>query len=300
MRNPVEIIRPGISGEESPGTAAAPRPTFSGARKAARRGVKRPGAILAAILAAALPTACYDSRFPMPGPPHDPPAATTTLAHLRTVYAGTPFTVTGEVVVRGVVTTDDRAGNFYRSFCIEDDGAALEVMAGEERLYLDYPAGSRVTVRLRGLTLGESRGVLQAGTAALPGSGYPTGYIASRPALDAVLFRDDGTPAPVRATPQTPGRLSPALCGTLVRIEGLRYAPDRPGPSSWGEGPELKTAQEEAVRIFVRRYADFADEAIPSGWLAVTGILQKDGNGYLLKPRSRQDIAPYNPPVILE
>ena len=73
------------------------------------------------------------------------------------------------------VTTSDRAGNFYRTLCIEQAGAALEVMVGLDHLHNDYPPGSRLMVRLRGLTLGLQYGVLQAGTRAEPGSGYATG-----------------------------------------------------------------------------------------------------------------------------
>ena len=36
-------------------------------------------------------------------------------------------------------------------------------MAGIDHLHNDFPPGSRVTLRLKGLALGESRGILQVG-----------------------------------------------------------------------------------------------------------------------------------------
>lgn len=255
---------------------------------------------LAGTIAALLLAGCCDSRFGMPERDDRLPAATTTIALVQRLHTGEPVVVEGDFVVEGRVTTSDRAGNFYRSLCIESGGAALEVMAGGRQLHLDYPVGSRVVLRLRGLTLGRSRGVLQAGYPAVPGSGYPTGYIPSRPALDEVLFRGAGPPEPLLPAVRRIGELTPDRCGTLLRIEGVRYQPDPLAESAWAGERRFADEEGRTVRLFVRAYADFADEEIPAGPVAVTGILQFDDEGYLLKPRDREDIEPYLPPVVLE
>ena len=114
-------------------------------------------------VAALLLTGCYDSRFGEPDDDGEGKPATETIAALRDRYAGTPFTVTGDIVVTGRVASCDRAENFYRTLCICDAEAGLEVMAGIDHLHNDFPIGSRVTLSLRGLAVAESRGVLQAG-----------------------------------------------------------------------------------------------------------------------------------------
>lgn len=168
---------------------------------------------IAVAFAALLTAGCYDSRFGEPdgNAPGEP--ATETIAALRARYAGTPFTVTGDIVVAGTVTTSDRAENFYRTLCIEADEAAVEVMAGIDHLHNDFPTGCHVTLRLKGLTVAESRGVLQIGRPPAVGSGYATDYIGSQPALAAVLARNgenlhSPTPALRRIS-----ELTPALCG---------------------------------------------------------------------------------------
>lgn len=62
---------------------------------------------IAVAFAALLTAGCYDSRFGEPdgNAPGEP--ATETIAALRARYAGTPFTVTGDIVVAGTVTTSD-------------------------------------------------------------------------------------------------------------------------------------------------------------------------------------------------
>ena len=108
-------------------------------------------------------TGCYDSRFGERSGGEEPEPATATIAQLRQLYAGTTFVIATDVVVSGRVNTSDAEENFYRTFCVEEDGAGLEVMAGIDQLHNDFPPGSRVTLRLKGLALGESRGILQVG-----------------------------------------------------------------------------------------------------------------------------------------
>ena len=129
--------------------------------------------LLPALLLSVLPLAngCYDSHFGQAGEAPGEGSPNASLADIRARFTGQPVVVEGDIRVAGRVTTSDRAGNFYRTLCIEDAGAALEVMVGLDHLHNDYPPGSLLLVRLRGLTLGEQFGVLQAGGPAEPGRG---------------------------------------------------------------------------------------------------------------------------------
>ena len=243
---------------------------------------------IAVAFAALLTAGCYDSRFGEPDGGASGEPATETIAALRALYAGTPFTVTGDIVVAGRVTTSDRAENFYRTLCIEDNEAGLEVMAGIDHLHNDFPTGCRVTLRLKGLTVAESRGVLQVGRPPAAGSGYATDYIGSQPALAAVLVRSGeslNTPSPaLRRIPE----LTPALCGTLIRIDGLRYTPEDLSASTWSGYKRFADSDDNIVYTYVRPYARFADADVPAGTVSLTGILQYDAAGdgrYILKPR---------------
>lgn len=141
--------------------------------------------------AALLLGGCYDSDFRTKGSPSQPAAVTTTIARFNGALVVQTPVITGDIVLSGVVTTSDEAGNFYRTFCIEEAGAGLEVMAGIDQLHNDFPVGCRVTLHLRGLAAGRSRGVVQIGRDPAPGSGYTTDYIGSKPALDAHVERCD-------------------------------------------------------------------------------------------------------------
>jgi len=93
-------------------------------------------------IGALLLSGCYDSSF---GERHEettPPPATTTIGELRARFEGTTVAVETETTVCGRVTTCDRSANFYRTLCIESDGAGLEIMAGLDHLHNDYPEGA--------------------------------------------------------------------------------------------------------------------------------------------------------------
>ena len=244
------------------------------------------------IVAAAAAAGCYDSRFGQPGAEQAPWTPTEHIAALRERYAGETFEVTGDIVVEGVVTSDDTRGNFYRSLCIEEQGAAIEIMTGTDHLHNDYPRGCRVVLRLRQLAVGESRGVLQAGRMPAPGSGYATDYIGSQAALDRVLARCGGEVKEPEPTLRTIGGLEPRMCGTLVRIEGLRYEPEELTPSQWTGYKRFTDAEGREIRTYVRTYADFAEGEVPVGAVALTGILQLDGKEYILKLRDENDCRP--------
>lgn len=242
-------------------------------------------------IAALLLTGCYDSSFRSKngGPPAEP--VTSTIALFNAAHTGTTFRVTGDVVLSGIVTTSGEGGNFYRTLCIEDEGAGLEVMAGIDQLHNDYPVGSRITLHLKGLAAGRSRGVVQIGRLPAPGSGYATDYIGSKPALDAALTRSGEPLQAVEPSPLTLGELTPARCGSLVRIDGLRYAPEDLTLGTWAGEKRFTDGEGREIRTFVRNYARFADEEVPSGPGSLTGILQQDDKGrYLLKPRDENDL----------
>lgn len=244
------------------------------------------------LVASLLLAGCYDSSFGERSDDAPPAPATVTLTELHARFVGTTFRVEGELVVKGTVTTSDRDENFYRTLCIEQDGAGLEVMAGIDHLHNDYPVGCRVTLRLRGLAIGQSRGVLQAGRMPAPGSGYPTDYLGSPAAVGMHLVRDTEALEPLIPATRTIGELTPALCGTLVLIAGVRYAPEELASASWAGYKRFRDTAGAVIYTYVRPGAAFAAEEVPAGVCTLTGILQYDDDRYILKLRDANDCAP--------
>ena len=254
-------------------------------------GIRRRGLLCGAVLSL-LSAGCYDDAG-TPATTIETPPETTTLAELRRLYAGRTVRIESDIFVRGRVVTSDRAGNFYRTLVLEEEGAAAELMAGIDGLHNVYPEGCELTVGLRELALGESYGVLQIGRLPEAGSGYATDYLGSRAALDAHVFRGD-TYSPLRPAVCTIGELTPDMAGRLVRIDGLRYAPETVEEATWAGYKRFTDADGNTIRTYTRAYADFADRAIPECEVLLVGILQytsgaDDAPRYLLKLRDETD-----------
>ncbi|MFR7965907.1 MAG: DUF5689 domain-containing protein [Alistipes finegoldii] len=236
-------------------------------------------------------TGCYDSRFGERSGGEEPEPATATIAQLRQLYAGTTFVIATDVVVSGRVNTSDAEENFYRTFCVEEDGAGLEVMAGIDHLHNDFPPGSRVTLRLKGLALGESRGILQVRRKPAAGSGFATDYLGSKAALDAAASRT-GEPAASRARPADD-------CGThaeAVQDAGADRRPElRPKTlrGTWAGVQTLHRRRRSRNIHLCPQLRRVRRRRIPAGKsCSLTGILQYDDAGkgrYLLKLRDEND-----------
>ncbi len=244
------------------------------------------------VCASLLLSSCYDSAFDKPAPSTDLYPATTTIAELNRQYVGSTFMITTDVVVEGRVTSSDRAENFYRTLCVEQEQSALEVMAGIDQLCNDFPIGSRVTLHIKGLALGQSRGMLQIGRQPTTGSGHVTDYLGSRAAVAAVVKRADESIIPIAATSRTIPSLSPTHCGTLVRIDHLRYSPEGLDEGNWGGYKRFTDVAGNSIYTYVRTYASFATQEVPTEFVSLCGILQYDSSGegrYLIKLRDATD-----------
>ncbi|MBQ8916220.1 MAG: hypothetical protein IJ028_03450 [Alistipes sp.] len=235
---------------------------------------------------------CYNSSFDEATATPQTPAVNTTIADLYGLIKESPTPIRTNVVIAGRVTTSDQSGNFYRSLMIEEEGAAVELMAGIDALHNDYPIGSRLVVSLNGLTLGKRFGVLQIGREAAPGSNYPTDYLGSKAAIDKHVVRTNEPlikPEPLLVTTE---ELSPQLCGRLVRIEPLHYAPEELTEATWSGYQPFADEAGNTLYTYVRNYADFAQNEPPQGKVSLVGILQYDASGegrYLIKMRDEAD-----------
>ncbi|MGN0007665.1 MAG: DUF5689 domain-containing protein [Alistipes sp.] len=243
---------------------------------------------------------CYDTHRT---PSDDAPiaAATTTIGKIRRLCNGHSVDVATDAVVVGRVTTTDAAGNFNRSLFVEDDTGGIEIMAGTYDLCRKYPQGVKLAVLLNGCRVGFTDGVLQTGLQPEPYASYTVGYFMAEPVIDRHVQRSNDRTEIAPATISL-DETDESLCGRLVRIAGLKYAPiasatdentDTALPTMAGYNRFID-AMGRTVYTFVRDYADFADEPLPLDEIAVTGILlygtvPNDSKQYIVKPRTASD-----------
>lgn len=236
---------------------------------------------------------CTRSYDPEPPAVRMPPAPTLTLATLHALYGSGSGTLEQELVVAGTVTSSDQAGNFYRTLCIEQGGYGLEILVGGESLHSRYPMGARLHLRLRGLALARSRGVLQAGVASAAYNYQELEYLTAQPLVDEHLFRGEVSELPTGKSCSI-AELTPERCGTLVVVEGLKHEPLTEESSTLEGYHRFVNSSGEALHLYISPYARFASEPLPTGEVTLRGILQYlstgDQAGPVIKPNDESDI----------
>ena len=166
----------------------------------------------------------------------------TSIADLVSGYTiGQPKVLTN-TVIKGVVTTTDRPGNFYKSFYIQDETGGIEIKIGKNGLYNDYLLGQTIYVDCEDLTLGMygyksgnygGMGMAQLGFSDPSGS-YETSYMEIPLLIDAHVLRGNPselhpvTPAVITSASQLPNpktatQATSKLIGSMVTLKGLTY-----------------------------------------------------------------------------
>ncbi len=156
-----------------------------------------------------------------------------------TIPMGGNAEVEENLVVRGKVISSDRDGNVYKSLYILDHSDPKGSAAIELRLYasnyVEYPVGTMVYVRLKGLVIGDYRGMLSIGAKSADPS-YANTNIQERLLLKAHIFRGSRVPMDFRDTvvvnkDNYKTALNDDMLGRLVRFEGVESSY---GTSAWG------------------------------------------------------------------
>ncbi|MCC8089057.1 MAG: DUF5689 domain-containing protein [Rikenellaceae bacterium] len=226
----------------------------------------------------------------------------TTISYLKYFYSNGsgPITFSRDYTIEGTVTANDKSGNFYRTFIIDDGTGAIEIKAGLYDLYSLFPVGRRVMVTVTGLTIGLYDGMYQLGLNPASGSSYETECMYSDLVMDRYIFRDSQMDIP-QAEKLSISDLTDDDIGRLIKISGLTL--DGGGEETWAYSsretynglPEEKDIKArdivgDSIYVYTSGYADFALDTTPSGSVAITGIIMKRGRTYRIKFRDTDDV----------
>lgn len=223
--------------------------------------------------------------------------ATMTLTQLRAKYASTATTAfvfpdNSTDIVEGYVSSTDETGNIYKTIYIQDkpenptQGFVISVDAVST--YTNYPQGSKVYIKLAGLSLGTYGGVVQLGvktgteTTATSVSRIPEKLVPSR------IFRSCSERANIIPKIMTSLQMVSAndqYIGCLIQMDNAEFdsrilctnfAPN--GVTVDRIIRDNSTATTRVVRN--SGYASFANQTLPSGNGKFVGIYSKFNSTY--------------------
>jgi hypothetical protein len=113
-------------------------------------------------------SSCIKNDFDAPPADGEDPdiQANITIAALKQLYtsgSNMPVKIDTDYVIKGIVISSDKDGNFYKSLVIQDSTAGINIRIDQTNLYTEYPPGRRIFVKCKGLWLGEYYGLIQLG-----------------------------------------------------------------------------------------------------------------------------------------
>ncbi len=225
------------------------------------------------------------------------PSPNLSIAELCAMLKTERMTIYDDVVIQGVVTSTDRNGNFHKSFILESGGCGIEILEGLYDSYVRHDVGSVVSVKLQGMAISTSRGVLQAGLVAPEGSFYMLDYLSLESVVDAHIFKCDGHEEPLAHSVTLEG-ITEQMCGCLVEVESLVHIPNEGElqPYKWQSYQQFVNNFGKTIWCYTSEYANFSLLGIPQRAVTIRGILQRDkiagvagGEQYILKMRGVED-----------
>ncbi len=116
-------------------------------------------------------TSCREDEFDHPPLNGADPNLTVnmTIDSLKKIYRDSIIvfnkvvTINEDWIISGVITADDKSGNFYKTMVFEDATAGIALRLDQSEFHTKYPVGRRVFIKLKGLVMGDYGNLIQLG-----------------------------------------------------------------------------------------------------------------------------------------
>ncbi|RMG81908.1 MAG: hypothetical protein D6714_12175, partial [Bacteroidetes bacterium] len=241
-------------------------------------------------------TGCVDQTFDLPPVDGVDPnlEATLTIAELKSHhFSGAIENIDSidalrnlsEVIIKGTVVADDRSGNWFRSFVIQDETGGIEITHTQADAYVFYAIGREVYVRCNGLYMSDDSGVIQLG-----GYTYVQNGGLRMGAITDIFKRVEpgvrvGEPTPAL---KTIGGLGYNDINTLVELENMQFVTADAGVT-FADVVGFRTLNRTLEDCFGNQivlrtsgFAEFAGEKTPDGNGTIKAIYSEfNGTGQL-------------------
>jgi len=275
------------------------------------------GSAILGILLTSWFTGCIDFTYDDITPRKDSTTleSNTTISELKSVYPGKLFRLTDttlfqkdSIIIEGIVTSDDKSGNFYKSMVIQDVTGAIEVKINKTTLYNDYKIGQKVIIYCNGLFLGEYGGLIQLGSTYTENGVTEIGGLESDVIIKKHIFKKGETLTPIEPMDMTPANLIAANQSKLIRLNDVQFSmitsPIDGKQMTYADATNkvtvnhaVNTCPTSFTNLVIRTsgYAKFAGDTIPTLKGSIVGILSYYNGTYQVMIRDTYDVNLINP-----
>ncbi len=204
-------------------------------------------------------------------------------------------------IIEGYVVSSDESGNYYTALVIQDAPASptagIYINLDQRNLYVDFPVGKKVFVKVKGLFVGKDRGVYKLGLTYDSGYGTRIGRIPPSEVKRRVFASCDA-PADITPTMLTINDIQSNgddYINTLIKIENVQFQKSDLCSTFALEGLSgvnkyLEDCNGNSLVMRNSGYADFASAPVPTGKGSVTAVLGKYNNTFQIYIRNLDDV----------
>ncbi|NNE28966.1 MAG: hypothetical protein HKN16_04995, partial [Saprospiraceae bacterium] len=245
-------------------------------------------------------SACRDDEFDTPPTTFVDPGleVTHTIAELKASHIlGEFYQIEEEMTLSGIITADDRTGNFYQRLIIEDGTAGIELLLRANDLFNLYPVGRRLYVKATDMWIGDYNGVIQLG-----GSIEVDGSFQNVNGVEEVLIPEyivggalEGVPDPLEVSISDLGF---DHISRLVKLDGVEFAPGSrnvPYADGLSNPPQsvnhiLQDCNGSTIILRTSGYCDFTGSITPTGNGSITAVYSVFGSDQQMYIRDTTDV----------
>lgn len=221
--------------------------------------------------------------------------ANTSIADLKAKHRnGNVEDISDDIVISGIVISDDKEGNFYKQLIIQDETGGIELRIDETNLSVDYPLGKRVFVKCKGLSLTDYNSFIQLG---FQDNRIPTALVENFVEVGEL----EGAVVPKSVLIHN---LTTNDVGTLIQLNEVEVSKSDNGKSFAdtsanafsGTNRTIEDCFGNNILLRTSRFANFASETMPSGNGTLVGVLSVFRNDFQFLIRNSDDMNMPNDP----
>jgi hypothetical protein len=225
--------------------------------------------------------------------------ATHGIAQVKEMAGFGLVTFSDEISIEGYVVSSDVSGNIYKTISLQDHfknpTAAIRFAVDKTNMYSIYPLGRKVMVKLKGLSLGYTRGTLEIGKAvATELQRIPSGEVSSH------FFRSCETEEIIPKNVSL-DKIDDTYLDMLLQIDDVQFKSEDLGKvyaelnSTKSIDRLLEQVSENCdmvseITLRISGFSDFKSKELPEGKGVVTAVLTKYYSEYQLLLRTEEDV----------
>lgn len=220
------------------------------------------------------------------------------ISELKNMYNGETIQIQDDLVINGFVISSDKDGNFFNIVHFQDepsnptDGIQIELELRDSHLFFNL--GQQIIIKLKGLYLGESKGIYKIGGVFTSFGNRSVGRLPKNVVFDHVLVSCKENVG-IIPTSVTVSEINESKLNTLVVVTDVEIKQEEIGETfAIKEEETLRTlidCGDNELVIVNSGYADFQAEILPDKMGTATGILTMDNNQFQLIIRSVDDLS---------